>query len=138
MTGGKLDLNGGIYTKAAVSITDTTLSITSASKAIEALGSVSVEGKTILAGESTSALASVDKYDAQACLRVTPQDKKGAPSLLFGDGVSPVWDYVVFASIAIAAVAVIAIPVAIKYKKTARLMALSEQNKQSKSKKNSK
>ena len=138
MTGGKMDLNGGIYAKGAVDITDTTLSITSDSKAIEALGNVSIVGKTVLAGENTSTLAAVDSYGAEACLRVTPQDKKGAPSLLFGDGVSPVWDYVIFAAVALAAVAVIAIPVAIKYKKTAKLIALSEQNQKEKGKKNSK
>lgn len=137
ITGGKLDLNGSIYAKGAVGITDTTLSIATTSKAIEALGEVSIVGKSVLAGENTSTLKAVDSYGSEACLRVTPQDKKGAPSLLFGDNVSPVWDYVVFASIALAAVAVIAIPVAIKYKKTAKLIALSEQNKNASKKKSS-
>lgn len=138
MTGGKLELKGGIYAKTAVSITDTTLSVTSSSKAIDAKGGVSMTGKSILAGESEATLSTVTEYDGQACLRITPQGKKSAPSLLFGEGVSPVFDYVVFALIVTSAVAAVAIPVAIKYKKTAKLIAMSEAAKSEKSKKGNK
>ena len=133
--GGNLNLKGTLYAKSTVEIADTTLSIATASKAINALGGATIKGKSILAGENTSSLSKIDIYSGQACLRVTPNEKKGDPSILFGEGTSPIWDYVIFAIITVAVVAVIAVPLAIKHRKTARLIAMSEANNREKNKK---
>lgn len=138
MTGGTHNFKGTVHAKAAVEITDTTLSITASNRAINALGGTNIKGKSILAGENTSTLSEIEQYNGQACLRVIPQGKKGEPSMLFGEGVSPVWDYVIFALITVAVVAVITVPMAIKHRKTAKLIALSEQNKKASGKKGSK
>ena len=136
ISGGNLDFHGPLYSKSAVNIAGATVAITASKPAItSATNEISITAKNIMVGNTTSTLSNIGEYAGQNCVKIIPQTKKASPSLLFGEGVSPVWDYVVIISAVLAIGAVVAVPIILKQKKTAKLIALSQANAEKSKKK---
>lgn len=131
---GNLTLNGGIYSKGYVEISATNMTVISNESAIKAEKGITIFGEKIFTGDSADSLAEKDAYKGERCIKLVSTVKKTSKSLLFGGKVPAFVDYIIFTVLILAVAAVIAVPLIIKYKKTAKLVALSQENKKSKTK----
>lgn len=126
---GNVTLNGGIYSKGYVEISATNITVTSNECAIKAEKGITIFGEKIFAGDSSESVTEKDSYNGEKCIKLVSTVKRSSKSLLFGEKVPAVVDYIIFTVLILAAGAVIAVPLIIKHKKTAKLIALSKQNK---------
>lgn len=124
--GGKLDLTSPIYAKGSVEIKAIDLTVSAAAPAITAEKGILTEEVDISTGTSLSALGKADAYHGENAVKFVSTAKVVKHGMLFGGKLPAFVDYIVFALIAIAAAAVIAVPIIIKKKKTAKLIEQSK------------
>ena len=123
VTSGSLIGNAPIVSKDAVEISAANVEINANTSAITATRGVKIAGCDISTGASSNALAAAEKYDGENSLKTVSNVVVKTKGVLFG-GKFPVFvDYIVFISLFIIVCALVAVPVIIKQRKTARLIA---------------
>ncbi len=131
---GNFDLSGKIKASGSLNISNTNINISSTDKAIDAARGVNFIDVSLSAGENLSSLSSVGEYKGEKAIKTVSTKKATKNGFLFGGKLPAFVDYIVISLTVIAVAAVIVIPIVIKRKKTAALIAKSEAQKLKKKK----
>lgn len=129
ITAGSLIGNAPIVSKDIVEISAANVEITASSAAITAIRGVKIAGCDISTGSSSANLAEANEYDGENSIKTVSNVVVKTKGVLFG-GKFPVFvDYVVFIALFVIVCALVAVPIIIKKRKTARLIAEYERMK---------
>ncbi len=129
---GTLDFKGKIKAKGTFSLSNTNLTAVSSDKALEANGGVSFKDAELKTGATLSSLTSVSEYNGEKAIQTVGTKQEKSYGFLFGGKFPAYMDYVFISVIILAIIAVIAVPLTIKYKKTQKLIAENETKKRQK------
>lgn len=122
-TGGGIAANAGIYASNSLKISSANIDITSETPALECPNGITITKESISAGDTASTRATAESYNGEKSLLLLSTASNKKSSILFGEKASSALDYVAFSVIAIAAAALIAVPIYLKKKKTEKLIA---------------
>ena len=122
-SGGGMATNAGIYASNSLKISSSNLDIMSETPALECPNGITITKESISAGDTTATRTAVETYNGEKSLLLTSTATNKTPSILFGEGASVVLDYVVFTLLLIMFATLIAVPIYLKKKKTAKLIA---------------
>ena len=132
---GSFTAQGQIYSKNSVSISNANLNVTANDGAIVSSRPVNFTDVDVSVGENASSLTSAQSYNGEKAIKTVGTKKDTKNGFLFGGKLPAFVDYITIAVIALAASAVIVVPIIIKRKKTAELIKTSSINKKTKTKK---
>ena len=135
---GDASLNGGVYAKGTLTVSNANLSVSSSSSALTAVNGITLTDVTLSVGATLSSLNSAQSYNGESAIKTAGTRKIYTPSFLFGDGVSIAVDYLIIALVTLGLTAIIVVPIIINRKKTAELIKTSSINKKTKTQKNNK
>ncbi len=126
ITGGKLEVSGKISADSDLSIKGASLTATAEAPVLSAKNKLLISSADIFCGNDISSLSKASEYNGSAAIKLVSTASDYKSGILFG-GKFPVFvDYIVFISLGLIAVAVVAVPVYIKMKKTKKLIAEHE------------
>ncbi len=86
------------------------VTVFASSSALASPRNLEIHYEKIQAGSSEAVLSAVDAYEGQNAVRLTHTGREGRTSILFGDGVSAVVDYLIFGAVILAVAAAVAVP----------------------------
>ena len=135
MVSGSLNFEGKIKAKGSLSVSNTKLSVTSSDKALEAALGVTFTDVDISAGDTLSSVDNVTEYNGQKAIKTIATKDDSKKGFLFGGKLPAFVDYIVLSVIILGLAAVIVVPIIIKRKKTAKLVAEFEAAKKKTNKK---
>ncbi len=135
ITSGKLDFAGRLSAVSNLSIKGANVTASSQAPVLSAGVKLELSSVDIFCGNSLDALSEVTEYNGSSAIKLNSNIKNSKKGLLFG-GRFPVFvDYIVFVALGLVAIAIIAVPIYIKSKKTKKLLAEHEKMLQANKKK---
>ncbi len=132
ITGGTLDFSGKISAVSALTLKGVNLTASASEPVLSAGTKIEISKADIFCGNGLDSLAAASEYNGSLAIKLKSTISNTRTGILF-DGKFPVFvDYIVFISLGLIAIAVIAVPICIKSKKTKKLVAEHEKMLQSK------
>lgn len=128
LAGGSLSGTAPIVSKDSVEVSAAKLDIKASSAAITAVRGIKISGCDISVGSSAGDISRAQEYNGENCISTVSNVKVQTMGTLFNGRFPKFVDYIVFAVLFVLVVAVVAIPIVIKQRKTARLIAEHEKN----------
>ncbi len=126
---GEITLSEKIQAKGTVTVSNVSLSVSSKSTAIKAEKGISFSDVAISTGYNLSTLNSADSYNGENAIKTVGTKKVTKNGFLFGGKLPAFVDYIVISLLGVCTLTVIIVPIIIKKKKTAKLIAESNAEK---------
>ena len=109
--------------------------VTSSSKAIDAALGITFTDVEMSVGDTLSSVSGASEYGGQKAIKTVAARDDSTKGFLFGGKLPAFVDYIVLTLIILCSAAVIIVPIIIKRKKTAKLIAEFEASRKKKTKK---
>ncbi len=120
---GTVNANGRLTAETDLTLSGVDLTASGSAPVLSAGNNLKISSCDILCGSSLDSLSESDKYTDTASVKLISTVDNSKKGVLFGGSLPLFVDYIVFTAIGLVAVAVIAVPIYIKSKKTKKLIA---------------
>ena len=121
MTGGSITSDATIYASHLIDIDRAELAVADKASALASDGQIKLSNMDITVGDGADAMSSADEYSGERAIKTVPQATESRRSIIFGDSMPVVADYIVLLSAIAVVAACIAVPLAVKSRRRRRL-----------------
>jgi len=137
-TGGSFKGSAPITSKDSIEISAASVEINASAPAMTAVRGIKIGGCDLSVGASESDLTTATVYNGENSIKTVSNVKDVTKGVLFGGKLPAFVDYIAFGLLFLTVCALVAVPIIIKQRKTARLIAEYEKMKAERSKKRKK